>query len=163
MDERALDALQAAVYRLVQRYVQRQRLPFEVIQKYRPRWVDSTQRRPSKEYASATGWGHWGQDNEWEYVLHGIGCRLTHTITGECIDWDAPNLYRFDPNWFVGQWLAWFLQKNAEDEAASIILTALPEQGDAFRKKIFDVLEQLHQSGKLRLYPDSTNKYELIV
>ncbi len=159
-----MDALQAAIYRLIELYVQRQRLPFEVIRRFRPHLIDSSQPRSrSKEYLSATQIGHWGEGGEWRYFLHGGGCRLTHTVTGEVIDWDAPDLNRFDPYWFVG-WLTWFLKENAGDEGASITLKLVEvKEEEAFREKIFDVLEQLCQSGKLRSYPDRTNKYELIV
>ena len=117
---------------------------------------------PSKEYISATGRGYWGQANEWQYSLHGGGCRLTHTITGEVIDWDAPDLNRFDPYWFVG-WLQWYLSQNTNDQDARIILMAINAQDGQFRNRIFDILEQIHQVGKLYYYPDSTNKYALIV
>src|SRR5258708_35574400 len=161
MDDNTQETLQAAVYRLVVRFVQRQQLPLEVILKYRPHLVDSTKRRPTKEYASATQIGHWGQDNEWDYFLHGVGCRLTHTITGEVIDWDASNVYLFD-RYSLGWWRTWFLQHNSQDEAASVILVMVNEKGEVFREKIFDVLEHLRLSGKLRIYPEYANKYELI-
>jgi hypothetical protein len=44
----------------------------------------------------------------WGYYLHGGGCRLTHTHTGEPIDWDCPNVLVFDP-WFFQWHLAWQL------------------------------------------------------
>src|SRR5258706_3147711 len=158
-----MDALQAAVFHLIERFVQRQQIPFEVIQKFRAHLVDSTKlRSTSKEYISATGRGYWGQANEWQYSLHGGGCRLTHTITGEVIDWDAPDLNRFDPYWFVG-WLQWYLSQNTNDQDARIILMAINAQDGQFRNRIFDILEQIHQVGKLYYYPDSTNKYALIV
>ncbi|MEP7285623.1 MAG: hypothetical protein ABI947_07645 [Chloroflexota bacterium] len=157
-----MDTLQASVDHLIRRFVQRQQLPLEVIRQFRPHMVDSTKRRPSKEYASATGSGHWGDDNEWEYLLHGGGCRLIHTVTGEVIDWNAPNPYRFDSDSFVW-WLTWFLAQNTEDESTSIILGQVNDQGDAFRNKIFAILEQLYQAGTLRRHsPDYPNNYELM-
>src|SRR5262249_54021810 len=147
---------------LVQRFVKRQQLPFEVMQKYRPHLLDPTQRRPSKEYARATQIGHWGQDNEWGYYLHGVGCRLTHTINGEVIDWDASNLSRFDFNWFV-HWLAWFLKQNPEDAASATILASISEQGEALKKMLLVVLEELCNSGKLRRSADGYHRYELTI
>lgn len=94
-----VDTLSSAVYLLLERFIQRQQLAFDVIQKFRPHLIDPTKRRPTKEYASATQWGYWGQDNEWNYFLHGVGCRLIHAITGEPIDWDVSDLDRFDPYW----------------------------------------------------------------
>ena len=164
-----MDTLPAAVYLLIERFVQRQPLTFEAIQKLRPYLIDSTQRLPNEEDFSAAQLGYWGQDNEWKYFLYGGGCRLTHTITGEVFDWDAPDLNRFDAYSFM-RWLAWFLKQNVffrdpvEDEAVSIIATMVYEQSEeAFRKKILDVLQQLHQEGKLRRFSDRTNKYGLIV
>lgn len=47
--------------------------------------------------------------NEWEYYLHGEGCRLTNRQTSEVIDWDCPNKLSFDP-WFFSKHLAWQLE-----------------------------------------------------
>jgi hypothetical protein len=127
MDD-SVDALLDAVYLLVERFVQRQQLPLEVIREFRPYWVDSTKHRPSKKYASATGTGYWGENNEWRYYLHGVGCRLIHTITGEPVDWDASDPYRFDPYWFV-EWLSWFLRQNVffrQPDEDNAILTYQP-------------------------------------
>ena len=55
--ERPLDILPDAVYVLIHRFVQRQQLSLEVIREFRPHLVDSTKRRPTKDYASATQWG----------------------------------------------------------------------------------------------------------
>jgi len=43
--------------------------------------------------------GDWGAD--WRFFFHGGGCRLTHRITKEPIDWDGPDPYRFDPFFFI--------------------------------------------------------------
>ncbi len=40
--------------------------------------------------------GFWGDQKQWDYFVHGFGCWLTHTITGEPIDWDAPDVNVFD-------------------------------------------------------------------
>ena len=167
--ESPLDTLPDVIYLLIQQFVQRQQLSLEVIREFRPHLVDSTKRRPSKEYASATQLGYWGKNNEWKYFLHGGGCRVTHTITGEIVDWDAPDLYQFDPYWFAG-WLAWCLSQPGSflppiDEKAVLTASALinEQNEDVFRKKIFVVLEELHQQGKLLSFPDQTNKYKLII
>jgi hypothetical protein len=119
--------------------------------------------------APVTGTGYWGENNEWRYYLHGVGCRLIHTITDEIVDWDASDPYRFDPYWFV-EWLSWFLKQNVffrqptEEKAILTISSMIDEQNkDGFRKKILAVLEQLHQQGRLLCPPDYTNKYKLIV
>jgi hypothetical protein len=160
--EYSMDALQSAVFHFVERFVERQQLPYQVIRKYRPHLVGLSDRRPSKEYLSSTWRGRWGQENEWDYYLHGGGCRLTHTISGEQIEWDASNLRHFDPYWFVN-WLEWFLRQDVTDQDAQIILMAVNEKDDQFRTRIFDILQQIYQAGKLYYYPDRTSKYELIV
>lgn len=38
--------------------------------------------------------------NEWDYKVHGIGCRLTHKSTKEPLEWDAPDLKAFRLDWF---------------------------------------------------------------
>ena len=37
-----------------------------------------------------------GENNEWRYFLHGSGCRLTNIKTGEPIDWDCPDVNKYD-------------------------------------------------------------------
>jgi hypothetical protein len=163
------DTLLSSVYFFIERFVQRQQLCLEVIQEYRPHFLDPTKHRPTKEYASATQLGDWGPNREWKYFLHGGGCRLTHTITGEMIDWDAPDLYRFDQYSFV-IWLDWSLKQNLffrqpEEERAILTISAMINQQNEriFRKEIFEVLEQLSQQGKLLSFSDRTNRYKLIV
>jgi hypothetical protein len=46
--------------------------------------------------------------NEWKYFLHGGGCRLTNTETGEPIEWNCPNKLSFTP-WFFCFHLEWQL------------------------------------------------------
>jgi Domain of unknown function (DUF6896) len=56
--------------------------------------------------------GSWqDEDGEtWDYYLHGGGCRLTHTITSEIIDWDCPSVLHFDAFKF-GYHLEWQIEK----------------------------------------------------
>lgn len=49
--------------------------------------------------------------NEWEYYLHGMGCRLTNIRTGEPIDWEC-NVPALEV-WFFLQYLEW--QLNSPD------------------------------------------------
>ena len=41
--------------------------------------------------------GIWHDQNgeTWNYFMHGGGCRLTHPITAEVIDWDYPNIHQW--------------------------------------------------------------------
>jgi hypothetical protein len=60
--------------------------------------------------------GSWGETGEWEYFLHGKGCRLRNVHTGEVIDWDCPNVLAFDPHFFLYH-LEWQLETGfREDE-----------------------------------------------
>jgi len=59
--------------------------------------------------------GIWTDDNGqvWEYYMHGGGCCLIHTITGEIIDWDCPDTKSFDPFKFSYH-LLWQLENQKE-------------------------------------------------
>lgn len=56
--------------------------------------------------------GIWKHD--WEYRLHGIGCRLTHISTKEPLEWDAPNSETFRFDWFW-EHLLWRIKNEQED------------------------------------------------
>jgi hypothetical protein len=154
--------LQAVLYSLITLFVERQRVPFEVIQKYRAYLVDPAERRShDKAYLSATHMGFWGEANEWEYRLHGGGCHVRQLMTGEVIGWNAPNLQRFDPYWLV-DWVRWYVQQHGQDNAVLLLVPLVGQSEEACRQSLFEMLEQLHKIGKLTFYPDSTNKYELV-
>src|SRR5688572_17128800 len=48
--------------------------------------------RASERELTQSGVWHDRENSEWRYFLHGSGCRLTHTQTGEPIDWDCPDV-----------------------------------------------------------------------
>ncbi len=155
---------QLAVYSLVKEFVQRQSLVYDALKDIRPDFVgvtDEERRRPSKDYIRATQKGNWGKNKEWTYYIHGGGCALTHAITGEPIEWDAPDLHRFDPYWFVN-WVKWRVRQNAAAEIVGAISSRIEDQDEEFRKFIFDILGQLSRLGLLRYHPERTNMYELV-
>ncbi len=157
-----MNTLQEAIYGLVEKFVQRQTVPYEVIRKYRPNLIDSSKpRSTSKAYLSATQIGFWGESNEWEYRLHGGGCHVTHVDTREVIDWDAPNLQHFNPDW-LADWVRWYVKNNTQDEAALLLSAMLNKPEEDYRRSIFEILDQLYRLGKLNYYPDRLDKYELI-
>ena len=102
------ESVQAAVLTLLQRYVARQQLAADAMQHLRPDlWFQAHQKEWTAallvelkalqtQVAGIPQKGYWGEHDEWEYFFHGGGCRLVHTSTGEPIDWDAPNIRRFD-------------------------------------------------------------------
>ncbi len=157
-----MNSLQVAVYDLIEKYVQRQIVPFEVIREYRSHLVDSSTRRSTnKAYLKATQMGFWGESNEWEYMLHGGGCHVTNVATREVIGWDASNLRRFDPYWLV-DWVHWYVNQNSLSKAALLLAPLVVKSDEDCRRSIFEILDQLHTLGKLHKYPDGTNKYELV-
>jgi hypothetical protein len=150
------------VYSLVTRFVQRQKLALAALSEIRPDLLGGPGKpvRPSKEDIKSTQSGYWGRDKEWRYFLHGRGCRLVHTVTGEPIEWDAPDVQRFDPHWFVN-WLNWLRAQKDTSEAIRMIETEGKERNMDVQILILNVLDELGQAGVLRLHPDRTNRYEL--
>jgi Domain of unknown function (DUF6896) len=61
-----------------------------------------------------------GENNEWRYFLHGSGCRLTNTQTGEPIDWDCPDVNKYD-KWKFMFHLLW--QLSSLDRGGKLIST----------------------------------------
>lgn len=53
--------------------------------------------------------------DEWKHWAHGHGCRLTNLVTGEPIEWDAPDLEAFDQNWFWNH-LEWRIQQTVSPD-----------------------------------------------
>jgi len=67
----------------------------------------------------ATQQGVWGNSGEWTYFLHGKGCRLRNTLTGEVIDWNCPDIEAFDPYFFLDH-LHWRLEVEEENNLPRI-------------------------------------------
>jgi hypothetical protein len=156
-----MNIVQRAIYSLVKRFVERQQLVFDIIKELRPYLVNTGTRRPDRVSLRKTTSGYWGIDHEWEYFMHGGGCKLTHTVTHEVIEWDAPDLQRFDPYWFTN-WVSWFLGQYPQDSLAQVINSHTSNDPDSLRNFLFDLLGQLKELRQLNYYPDRTNMYELI-
>lgn len=160
----AMNSIQLAVHSLVSSFVQRQKLVLAALSEIRPDLLDMVGEkrvRPTKEYIKLTQSGYWGEDKEWRYFIHGRGCRLIHTVTKEPIEWDAPDVQRFDPYWFVN-WVDWLLTQEDKSEHIRIIKTQCKDQhNEDVKTLVFNVLDQLQQAGVLLLHPDRTNQYEL--
>lgn len=47
--------------------------------------------------------GIWARDQQWQYFLHGKGCRLSNLATGEVIDWNSTSRFaiNIDPYVFI--------------------------------------------------------------
>lgn len=162
-----MNAIQSSLYSLIQRFVQRQSLVLEALRDLRPDFfmlgkdeATSKERvRVRLEYMRRPAVGNWGENNEWDYFLHGSGCRLTHTITHERLEWDIGSLRRFDGSWFAN-WLSWLIGQEIEDADVSVFRKwhesqkpLKPENKPAyilFEEAVFPILEQLHEMGLLR-------------
>jgi hypothetical protein len=169
-----MNNVQQALYSLVKRYVERQKLVLEVMRDLRPDMIMRIENRGNAEFwatwtrerwqafvlenARKSATGYWGDNDEWEYRLHGAGCCLTHRKTQEPIEWDLGSLRRFDRFWFVNH-LNWLLDQNTEDEAISTVkkwyeneakLKQPPKPSyGPLHDAVFSMLEQLHQMGLL--------------
>jgi hypothetical protein len=169
-----MNTIQSAVHSLIQRFVERQSLVLEAMRELRPDLVMHIEHKDNSEFWA--GWtpeswqafvlenarkhnpGSWGENKEWEYFLHGAGCRLIHKVTQERIEWDLGTLSTFDKFWFVN-WLQSLLDSNTDDDAVTTIRTwyenekkLKPERKPSYgplHDAIFPVLEQLHQLGLL--------------
>jgi hypothetical protein len=60
------------------------------------------------------------ENNEWRYFLHGSGCRLTNINTGEPIDWNCPDVNKYD-QWKFMFHLMW--QLSSSERADKLIST----------------------------------------
>jgi hypothetical protein len=161
-----LNSIQSTLYSLVQRFVQRQAIVLEAMRDLRPDLVaEAGDEIPPqfigenrKEYLRKFYKGHWGKDKEWEYYLHGGGCRLIHTVTQERIEWDAGSLLRFDRFWFAN-YVEWLLNQDVEDENLTTFrewfkkeLSVVSEKKPVFMRHydvIFPLLERLEEQGLL--------------
>jgi len=55
-------------------------------------------------------------NNEWEYFVHGRGCKLINIKTREPIEWDAPKLDTFTPDFFHDNLFWQFKAENRYDK-----------------------------------------------
>jgi hypothetical protein len=148
-----LEAGQAAFLTLVRRYVERQRLTYAAMEQLRPdmlRYMQQSRedkKAAFKEYleslpkfSAVPFTGYWGEHEEWAYFIHGMSCRLTHTVTGEPSDWDAPDVYCFD-EWKFSRYLEWALKHNADDEVVSAVQATL----SAYESILTDTLKHRYE------------------
>lgn len=157
---------------LLQRYVERQAIVLAAMRQFRPHlfmrsysgeWTSEIidQYTRAREQAAHTPpSGYWGDNNEWKYFLHGGGCRLIHTVTGEPINWDATKLERFDKFWFL-DYLVWLFANDPTDAAVAVLQPLWPRDTAPLREFTFTLLEQLSELGILSEM-DSQNKYTLL-
>lgn len=160
----ALDAVQTAFLILVQRFAERQKLVYAVMEELRPdkllfvRMYEQPGEPTEEElnfyqhfalrYAGAPPNGYWGKNNEWRYFFHGGGCRLIHVVTGEPIDWEAPDVNRLD-RFFFADYLKWVFRQNTTDPAAALLRAAYADYNGKVKQFAYSILEQLVRAGYL--------------
>jgi hypothetical protein len=165
-----LSSLQSSVFSLVKRFVARQVVVLDAMRDLRPDIIMPLENRGDAElwsklrieYSKKSQVGYWGECDEWEYFLHGGGCRLTHRQTGEKIQWDAGDLNLFNVDWFVDylQWLLAQPDDNGDITSVRSILQELKitsknpthqlmDQALQWRKQILPILDQLVEKGLL--------------
>lgn len=110
-----MNEFQLYLYHVVKRFVTRQQIVYAALCDLRPDLIaflnggvddpddllalaDRHRNVPQK--------GEWG---DWQYFVHGVGCRLTHTETGEPLEWDLPDLRIFDRAWLYN-YFEWYLE-----------------------------------------------------
>ncbi len=108
------------LYTVLLLFVQRQRIVYDLLKELRPDFLinlDALTESELDEFVDMTikyqhipGSGFWGQDNEWEYWIHGRGCQITHVVTQERIEWDTIDPLVFDRYWFTN-YVDWFKEK----------------------------------------------------
>jgi hypothetical protein len=167
------NAFLASVHSLIKRFIGRQAVVLEAIRDLRPDWIIRAEGRISKEF-NKSGWqkfvlkyarspqlGRWGTNNEWEYFLHGVGCRMKHTITGELLDWNLGSLREFH-KWVFIYYVQWSIEE-AEDKDVLVIQLKLKDEAESktLEKMLIEALNQLTDAGIVK--PNEWgNKYLLI-
>jgi len=144
-----LNTHQKAVLNLIRQFVNRQRLVFEAIRELRPTVLLSTGAIKREDLvgklklrSEIPDKGLWGKNKEWEYSFHGLGCKLTHMVTREPIEWNAPSINNFDRYWFMN-WTNWYLQQNSEDSSLQSLKSLLAESNSSIEELVFSILNQL--------------------
>jgi hypothetical protein len=152
-----LNPTQLAVYKLIKVFVERQKIVFGAMIELHPLLMARAgvipesqlpQNVKERRLSSIVFAGDWGEAKEWNYYLHGAGCRLVHKTTGEPIEWDASDVKRFDSYWFT-KWIEWSLEQESYGESIEVIKSHGNLDGDRLREFVFDTLSQLHDLGVL--------------
>jgi hypothetical protein len=165
------ESVHVAVLALIRRYVVRQQLASDAMQQLRPDlWFQTHQKEWTAailaelealqaQVAGIPPKGYWGENDRWEYFFHGGGCRLVHTFTGEPIDWDAPNVRRFDKFSFLN-YMQWVLKHDPVDPAVLTIQAELGHCHSSMRELTFSLLNHLQGFGFLM--DEQNNTYVLL-
>ena len=160
--------LRSSLISLLEEYVRRQSLVLKALRDLRPDIVMRSRNEGTPEeraqltkvHYQTPQSGYWGDKNEWQYFVHGIGCRLIHTSTQEPVEWDAGDVRRFDRDWFL-YYLEWAIKYKPQDPNVSTLIEATEESDQSLKALVFSELERLHQEGILSK-PDQQFRYTLL-
>jgi hypothetical protein len=152
-----VDHLETAIHSSIKRFVERQSIVLAAMRDLRPDMFMVHEFKGSQEewielrmkYLRQPATGYWGENNEWAYRLHGEGCHLTHTITGEIIGWDVSDLKTFDWHWFVDH-LVWLLDTDFENDDLKTLRSVLKSSEvnrGVLKKFVLPILYQLEEAG----------------
>lgn len=165
-----LNEIQLNILSLAKKFIQRQSIVLDAMRELRPdlvmRYYDKIGTpvqwaELKSKHAGIAQSGHWGKNSEWEYLLHGPGCRLTNIETSEVIEWDVGDLKKFNVDWFISYLQSLFKQEIDNDllSIRSFLSTTkqveemtddeLADQHYEWKKQLEPVLEQLCELGFL--------------
>ncbi|MCI0713365.1 MAG: hypothetical protein L0154_24630 [Chloroflexi bacterium] len=105
-------------------FIERQRLAEKALQELRPDIILKAKLsvenvelweviQVTKLYKYHLQRGEWEHEGRWQYFVHGTGIKLTNTVSGEPIEWDAPDPDVFDVYWFAN-WVEWKVLQSGE-------------------------------------------------
>lgn len=154
-----LSSLESAAFSLIERFIARQSIVLSAMRDLRPDIIMPLENQGDPkmwselriEYSRRPQVGFWGEKGEWEYFLHGGGCRLTHRQTGERIEWDAGELNKFNVDWFVA-YLQWFAKQHGDNEDIKTIYSVLQDVELSKEYSLEQVLDQ-HLIWREKLLP----------
>lgn len=160
---------QKAVHTLSKEFVERQQIVKSALMELRPDFFvqpGQVYQRPTKEQLKGKFTGKWGVNQEWEYKVHGRGCRLIHIDTLEPIEWDSPEVNRFDPSWFI-QWLEWAItclpsQPPKRQEDLKVLQKFCSTTNTPLDKVVNNALNSMVSQGILKDDKQRTNRYTLL-
>jgi hypothetical protein len=153
-----LSETEILVYKLLRQFADRQHIVLKIMEELHPDKLYRLKTKDSEEVnaffslvvqcASVPQGGYWGENNEWEYFFHGWGCRLTHTLTGEPIEWDAPDLMAIDIYWFRNH-LQWLLDQETDLELVVAFRELIGSDSNKLEALLAPIVQRLCEKGAL--------------
>lgn len=155
-----LNPVQQAVYHCVHHFINRQAIVLQALYMLRPElafWGRGMV-TPGAKWSTRKKVQPSGKWQEWEYYLHGRGCRLVHLETSERLEWDIGPLCRFDKSWFLRhlEWQA----SHQPDADTELIMLLMQTEPISLEKFIYAILEELAQQ---HLLAPESYRYNLMI